>query len=198
MECDVSSKDSVMKNNLFVKAIGIAALVTVTQFSVIQSSSAAESISTSTNADKPIKTSREFVSLSASTWQSIDRSTARYPSEASTRKISGCATVKYTLSPENQISNINVVAASHKSFAREAHKAVKSWNFESIKTSITDKEIETQTRFQFCTNKRKDCASVTQNVCNGDDVIAVIASDKRTSGLTSKGTSLNSTYRLVD
>jgi TonB family protein len=183
-----------MRISLLIKAIGFATALTV-----VHSSNANEdenkfdksnlSSALSTSSDKPITASNEPTTLSSSAWEAVDRATARYPLEASMRQMSGCATVKYTLMPNNQIYNVNVVAASHKSFAKEAQNAVKSWHFETFKGSLTDKEIETQTRFQFCTNGNLDaCALSNQSICTGEDVITVVSnssdsSDDRSDGI---------------
>jgi TonB family protein len=117
------------------------------------------------------------VELSASDWDPVDRQTARYPIEASRIQLSGCATVEYTLTPNNEITDVNVISASHKSFAKEAQKAVTKWNFDSIDSALTSKDVEMQTKFQFCSGDNVSaCATAKKTVCKGEgeDVIAVV------------------------
>lgn len=111
-------------------------------------------------------------------WATINRNTARYPIIAKQSNINGCATVEYTLTPSNQITNINVVSASNNYFAQAARSAIDRWDLSTVEGQLDDADVVIQTRFEFCNeDSAPNCGTqpVSESFCKGDDVIAVVS-----------------------
>lgn len=155
-----------MNKKLFVIATGVALTLTATQ-----AESAASAF------QETIKSS--ITLLPKTVWELVDRDTARFPTYLSKENTGGCATVEYTLTPENQITDVNVVSASRSYFAKAAHNAIKKWDFKAVEGPLTLTEITTQTRFEFCiASSVAECLSEPESFCSGEDVIAVVARER--------------------
>jgi len=145
--------------------------------SSLQAGSAAVS-QNSANVDEPL----EKIELTADKyWSSVDRNTANYPLVAKNQRLAGCATVEYTLTPANEITNINVVSASNNYFAQAARSAINRWDLNAVKGQMSETNITTQTRFEFCpsdSDSAEACQKRTasQSYCKGEDVVAVLSS----------------------
>lgn len=163
-----------MSKKLLIIAIGFALIITATL------ADAAPSISQEAIKNKITKVPDEV-------WELVDRDTARFPSALSKRKTNGCATVEYTLTPTNEIKNVNVVSASRSKFAKEAQKAITKWDFKKVEGQLTQTEVTTQTRFEFCiASNAAECLAKRKSFCKGNDVIAVVLNQDKTDNMMQK------------
>lgn len=88
--------------------------------------------------------------LQSEKWKGLNRFPARYPEKATFGGVEGCATIEYVVTPQNEVKDIIVVAASKKYFANSAAKVVKNWKWSILPKNLTSEPIKTQTRFDFC------------------------------------------------
>lgn len=106
-------------------------------------------------------------------WKGLNRFAAKYPVEAAKDGVQGCATVEYVVTPENKITNMRVVYASHEMFAESAKNVITRWNWSKVPRYILTSDLTTQTRFEFCLqNEDGTCkAPEKEKACPGRDVI---------------------------
>lgn len=109
----------------------------------------------------------------ASHWQGLNRFPARYPVQAVVKSLEGCATIEYVISPQNEIKDVVVVAATHHFFAEAAQDVVKKWRWSELPKNIISQAVKTQTRFDFCFDTaEQSCATITpQYSCPASDII---------------------------
>lgn len=111
--------------------------------------------------------------LLAKEWQELNRFPPRFPTSHAIKGEDGCATLEYVISADNTISNIQVIDATSKQFAKQARLNVKKWHWSALPKGITKTPIKTQTQFQYCLDsgdgRCKKKPKLAQ--CSGDDVI---------------------------
>lgn len=108
-------------------------------------------------------------------WATVERNTLRYPTKESSKGSTGCATVKYVITAQNEVKDVHVVTATHKSFAQAAAKAIEKWDFSGVNGSLFNEDTPKQTRFEFCKDvSTNDCIGKKTSYCEGDDVIVAV------------------------
>ncbi|WP_423186106.1 energy transducer TonB [Alishewanella sp. d11] len=111
-------------------------------------------------------------------WQALDRSRTLYPMIAARDGKEGCATLSYDISPSYQISNVQVVNASSKHFAREAKLAIAKWQLNVLPAGLLSESVSTQSRFEFCLENQEGRCSIEQLAarpqCTGSDIVPVV------------------------
>jgi periplasmic protein TonB len=112
--------------------------------------------------------------MTSAKWSQLNRFPARYPVKAAQNSIDGCATIEYVVTPQNEIKDLKVIASTHKYFADAAANVVKNWNWSELPKNILTQPVKTQTRFDFCLDKKADqpCELMTPNYyCPSNDII---------------------------
>lgn len=111
--------------------------------------------------------------LHSPTWQALQRFPALYPLSAAMKHVEGCATVEYVVTPQNEVADLKLIAATDKRFAVEAVKVVKQWPWSNLTKGSISAAVKTQTRFEFCFDEpQQSCESkAKKSVCPGEDVI---------------------------
>ncbi|NQZ23253.1 MAG: energy transducer TonB [Colwellia sp.] len=111
--------------------------------------------------------------IHSSKWSQLNRFPARYPSQAAMKSIEGCATIEYVITPQNEIKDINVIAATNQHFAKAAENVIKKWKWSELPKSIVTQPVKTQTRFDFCFDKtNQPCSSIEPKYsCPSKDII---------------------------
>lgn len=108
-------------------------------------------------------------------WQQLQRVQPRYPMREAMKGNSGCATVQYQVSPNYQLTDIEVVQASSKHFAKAAKTAVKKWDFSQVPSGLITEPVFSQTRIEFCAGKQPgDCDKQrlsANDQCSGNDLL---------------------------
>ncbi|GHG71294.1 biopolymer transporter TonB [Alishewanella longhuensis] len=116
--------------------------------------------------------------LATAQYQSLDRIETRYPIEGARDGKDGCATLEYVITPDYQISEVQIVDASARYFAREAVQALQKWQWQSVPAGLITTPVKTQTRFEFCLeNKEGRCALeqiAKRTSCRGVDALPVV------------------------
>lgn len=104
----------------------------------------------------------------------LNRFPPRYPMKEARKGKEGCATVEYIVTAANKVEDIKVNSSTNKSFAAEAKKVIKKWDWQSVQ----HKPIKTQTRFEFCLDDGNGRCSMSKLLekteCSGEDVIASV------------------------
>jgi periplasmic protein TonB len=111
--------------------------------------------------------------MQSSKWSQLNRFPARYPKQAVINSIEGCATIEYVITPQNEVKNLTVIAATNRLFAKAAENVIKKWHWSALPKNIVTQSVKTQTRFDFCFDQpNQPCASVTpQYSCPSKDII---------------------------
>lgn len=112
--------------------------------------------------------------LISSKWSQLNRFPARYPIKAARKSIEGCATIEYVVTPQNEIKDVRVIVSTKKYFAEAAEDVIKNWNWSELPKNILAQPVKTQTRFDFCLDKKSDqpCELITPKYyCPSEDII---------------------------
>lgn len=111
--------------------------------------------------------------LQSSKWSALERFPARYPERAAMNSVEGCATVEYVITPENDIKDVQVVAATDPQFGTAAANVVENWRWSELPEGIISEAVKTQTRFDFCFDQpNQSCEMVEPSYsCPGEDII---------------------------
>ncbi|GGF81470.1 energy transducer TonB [Alteromonas lipolytica] len=141
--------------------------------------------STNQSTDKTVKSNYSDLPISADEltrpqWQTLSRFPPRYPKKEAMARNSGCATVEYVITANNMVTGVHVIESSSTYFAKEAQQVVNKWDWAALPTTILEKPVKTQTRFEFCLeNGSGNCAMdklQAKQQCPGSDVIASVGS----------------------
>ena len=112
-------------------------------------------------------------------WESLERFPPLYPIEDARAGKEGCASVEYIITPNYEIKDIKVVAASSKYFAKQAKLNVAKWKWSKLPQGILQGPIKTNTQFQFCLETGDGHCSeksyFENSQCSGEDAIYSIA-----------------------
>ncbi|WP_158100490.1 energy transducer TonB [Neiella marina] len=111
--------------------------------------------------------------LQTEQWSGLERFPARYPEKAAMNGEEGCATVEYVISPANEVTNVQIIAASNRHFGKSAKAVVENWKWSSLAKGLTSTPVKTQTRFDFCFESAdSQCRpTFTAYDCPGSDVV---------------------------
>lgn len=111
--------------------------------------------------------------LQSAKWADLNRFPARYPENAAINSVEGCATIEYVITPQNEVKDVEVIAATERQFGVAATRVVQNWNWSDLPEGIITKAVKTQTRFDFCFDEpNQSCKTVTPEYsCPGDDII---------------------------
>jgi protein TonB len=107
-------------------------------------------------------------------WSQLNRFPARYPIKAARKFIEGCATIEYVLTPQNEIKDVRIIASTKKYFADAAEDVIKNWDWSELPKNIINQPLKTQTRFDFCLDKKPNqpCELITPKYsCPSKDII---------------------------
>ena len=115
--------------------------------------------------------------LASAKWQTLKRLDALYPIEAARQGEEGCATIEYVITPDYQIEDVKIVAASKHYFGKTAKNAVKNWQWQQLTPGIITTAVKTQTRIDFCVQwGDKSCETVSERLdCPGQDLLFTTA-----------------------
>lgn len=91
--------------------------------------------------------------MNAPKWSALERFPARYPIAAAKKRVEGCATIEYVITPLNEIKSMKVISATQSYFAESAVNVLSNWKWAQLPKNLTSEPIKTQTRFDFCLNK---------------------------------------------
>jgi|SRR5690554_1269080 len=113
--------------------------------------------------------------LLSNKWAGLQRFPPMYPMEEAQAGIEGCATVEYVISPDHDITDIKVVAATNASFAHQAKVNISRWKWSELPQDILQNPVKTRTQFQYCLETGdRHCSSpslLANSECSGSDVI---------------------------
>ena len=112
--------------------------------------------------------------IKSSKWSQLNRFPARYPIPAAKKAIEGCATIEYVVTPQNEIKDVKIIASTSRYFADAAEDVIKNWNWSELPKNILTQPVKTQTRFDFCLNKKPDqpCELIAPKYsCPSNDII---------------------------
>ena len=112
--------------------------------------------------------------IKSSKWSQLNRFPARYPIKAAQKSIEGCATIEYVVTPQNEIKDIRIIASTKKYFADAAEDVINNWNWSELPKNIINQPVKTQTRFDFCLDKKSNqpCELITPKYsCPSEDII---------------------------
>ncbi|RTE86916.1 MULTISPECIES: TonB family protein [Gammaproteobacteria] len=156
----------------------ILTLVAAVTLAACQSTSDMSQDSNSASANNDAYTAMEMTprELLKSKWGDLLRFPARYPEQAAMRSVNGCATVEYVITPENEVTHIQIVAESARYFGQAAEDVIQNWAWQQLPQGIISEPVKTQTRFDFCVESdEQPCSRVTQTfTCPGEDIIQSI------------------------
>lgn len=109
-------------------------------------------------------------------WQKLMRYSARYPFAAAVAGKNGCTIVEYVITPEYDITNINVKETTDKVFNKAAKSVVSNWKWKELPKGILTEAVKTQTQFDFCIeSEERPCSEeVKKFSCNSLDSISSI------------------------
>ena len=110
----------------------------------------------------------------SSKWSQLNRLPARYPREAARKSIEGFATIEYVVTQQNEIKDVRIIASTKKYFAEAAEDVIKNWNWSELPKNIINQPVKTQTRFDFCLDKKPNqpCELITPKYsCPSEDII---------------------------
>jgi len=108
----------------------------------------------------------------------LNRFPPKYPLKEASSGVQGCATIEYVLTANRKITDVSVIDATNKNFAKEAKKVVTKWDWNSLGTNTFETPIKLQTRFEFCLDDGHGSCNISKlmkhSACSGEDVIGSI------------------------
>ncbi|MCL2913234.1 energy transducer TonB [Shewanella corallii] len=111
-------------------------------------------------------------------WKQLVRKEPRYPIAEAKARRSGCATLEYVVTPDYQITEIEVVDASRSKFAKSARQSIADWQWQQVPAGNLEQPIKTQTRFEFCVEEVKgECSEarlLANTQCRGEDMVSAV------------------------